>query len=299
MNQLVTIFTCTYNRAKHLKRLYEKLKEQTNLDFKWLLIDDGSTDGTKEYVDEIQNEKIIDITYVRKENGGLLTGYNRAITYLDTELAVCIDSDDFPPCDMVEIIHRKWEALRKDELCAGIVGLDQSINGEILGKKFAEPTINFLQYQLDPEMRADRKIVVRTDLYKKAAPLREYKGELGISPHMLHMIICETHYFAAINDVLCIVDYQKDGMSSNVLKQYYKSPHYFMDLRDYTLRKEIAPFKRKILDSVHYTSSCFLCHCVGEKFFFMPKKYITWPLLPVGFILSRYIKYVNEKGSKF
>lgn len=298
MNQLITIFTCTYNRAEHLKKLYEKLKEQTNSNFKWLIVDDGSTDCTKEYVNEMQNEKMIDITYIMKENGGLLTGYNKAIRYLDTELAVCIDSDDFPPCDMVEKIHNKWETLRKDESCAGIVGLDQSINGGIIGKKFDENTINFLEYQTDPEMRKDRKIVVRTDLYKKAAPLKEYKRELGISPHMLHMKICETHYFATMNEVLCIVDYQTDGMSSNVFKQYYKSPHYFLDLRDYTLRKEIAPFKRKLVDSIHYTSSCFLCHCVIEKFFDMPEKYLTWPALPLGFILSCYIKYVNQKRIK-
>ena len=49
---MLTIFTPTYNRAYVLDKLYLSLCVQTNKDFEWLIIDDGSTDNTKE---KIQN----------------------------------------------------------------------------------------------------------------------------------------------------------------------------------------------------------------------------------------------------
>lgn len=43
---LITVFTPAYNRARLLPRVYESLCKQTFKDFEWLIVDDGSTDGT-------------------------------------------------------------------------------------------------------------------------------------------------------------------------------------------------------------------------------------------------------------
>ena len=43
----LTVFTPTFNRAHTLDRLYRSLCAQTCQDFDWLVIDDGSTDGTE------------------------------------------------------------------------------------------------------------------------------------------------------------------------------------------------------------------------------------------------------------
>ena len=58
----ITIITPAYNRAATLPKLYESLKNQTNKDFEWLVIDDGSTDGTgellKSFIDEQEKKSI-------------------------------------------------------------------------------------------------------------------------------------------------------------------------------------------------------------------------------------------------
>ena len=100
----LTVFTPTYNRAHTLKRLYESLCTQTCDDFEWLVIDDGSTDFTKELIDGFIRQNRLPIRYIYKENGGLHTGYNTAYDNITTELNVCIDSDDFMPEDAVEIL---------------------------------------------------------------------------------------------------------------------------------------------------------------------------------------------------
>ena len=49
MKQL-TVFTTTYNRDNLLPSLYDSLCRQTSSDFKWLIVDDGSTDNTGQLV---------------------------------------------------------------------------------------------------------------------------------------------------------------------------------------------------------------------------------------------------------
>ena len=110
----LTIFTPAYNRAYCLDRCYKALKRQTNKDFDWLIIDDGSTDNTRELVQSWidKQDNGFEIRYIYKENGGLHTAYNEAIANMDTELSMCIDSDDFPPDVLFRSVHRLRHASR-------------------------------------------------------------------------------------------------------------------------------------------------------------------------------------------
>lgn len=100
----LTIFTPSYNRAYTLHKCYESLKKQSSKDFLWLIIDDGSTDNTKELVDSWIDENIIEIKYHYQNNQGMHGAHNTAYELMDTELNVCIDSDDYMPDDAVEKI---------------------------------------------------------------------------------------------------------------------------------------------------------------------------------------------------
>ena len=98
----ITVFTPTYNRAHLLSRCYDGMKAQTDKSFIWMIIDDGSADNTEEVVRGwIQENDDFQIQYYRKENGGLHTAYNEAISHIETELCVCIDSDDYMPDDAI------------------------------------------------------------------------------------------------------------------------------------------------------------------------------------------------------
>lgn len=147
----LTVFTPTYNRKHTLPRTYESLCRQSCRDFDWLVIDDGSSDGTREWIlslgeliqlSEVEASLVegglkkfdwmgrivesedlpqsdhffiqtphLRIEYVYKPNGGLYTGYNVAYQTIKTELCVCIDSDDFMPDDAVNLIVEKWKKL--------------------------------------------------------------------------------------------------------------------------------------------------------------------------------------------
>ncbi len=51
-----TVFTPTYNRAHLLYRTYNSLRKQTYRDFEWLIVDDGSTDGTETLIKQWSQE---------------------------------------------------------------------------------------------------------------------------------------------------------------------------------------------------------------------------------------------------
>lgn len=288
---MLTIFTPTFNRASCLSRCYQSLQHQTCKDFIWLIIDDGSTDGTKDLVSTwIQLERDFQIRYIYKENGGLYTGYNTAIKNIDTPLAVCIDSDDWMPHDSVEIISDFWNKYGNDKV-AGIAGLDCLADGTILGDPFPnQPTINLIDLAIGNYhiKNGDRKLVVRTEIYKSVAPMQEFCGEKNFNPHYIHLQISKKYNFLVLNKPLCIVEYQPDGMTNSIFKQYLNSPNGFRQYRLLELSFKHAPLLYRVKKTIHYVSSCILSGqpCIADS----PQKALTALCYPVGFLFSLYVR---------
>ena len=287
--KLITVFTPTYNRAGLLHRVYDSLVKQTNQQFKWLVIDDGSTDETKEVVEGFVQENKIEITYVYKENGGLHSGYNAAIARLDTELSICIDSDDWLPDDAIERIQKVWRNCKAENI-AGLIGLDYTANGDLIGEHLPDGgVINPLELLASKNNRGDKKYVVRTDCYKKVAPMPEYPGEKNFNPHYLILKLCADYRFIAVDAPLCIVDYKPDGMTANQYKQYLNSPKSFAELRRVILSLPNVPVKYLFKTVIHYCSSSQLAHnrnYIKES----PKPLLTLLCTPLGWLLTEFIK---------
>lgn len=111
-NIKLTVFTPTYNRQKLLKNLYKSLCMQSDLNFKWLIVDDGSTDETKDMVERWKEISPFEIRYFYQENGGKHVARNRAVGECDTEVFFTVDSDDILTSDAVKIIlgvHEKYQ----------------------------------------------------------------------------------------------------------------------------------------------------------------------------------------------
>ena len=116
----LTILTPTYNRATLLARLYESIKSQHYKDFEWLIVDDGSTDGTEDRVKEFINEKKLNIRYFHTENGGKQRAYNFGVEKAEGELFICLDSDDEYVETGLETILKYWEKYEKNDEIAGM-----------------------------------------------------------------------------------------------------------------------------------------------------------------------------------
>ena len=110
----LTILTPVYNRAKLLKNCYASLLAQTCFDFEWVVVNDGSTDGTGALMRElIAAEQPFPIQYIEKENGGKHTALNAAHPYIHGKYVLILDSDDTLTEDAVEQALQAWSAWEK------------------------------------------------------------------------------------------------------------------------------------------------------------------------------------------
>lgn len=259
-NVLVTVFTPTYNRKNCIHKCYESLKKQTSFNFQWLIIDDGSSDNTKEVIEQwMKEETLFEIRYDYKENGGLHTAYNRGIELTDTELFVCIDSDDWMPADAIEKIEKTWNRI-KDKGYVGIMGTDCYENGNCVGGLFPNDIKEMYLYEKLTKYKipGDKKMIHRTDLLKKVAPMPTFDGEKNFNPSYMMYQLDQFGKLYVTNDCFCIVDYQPDGMSSNIYKQYRNSPNSFAETRKLYLQFPNTSAIFKLRHSIHYISSCIL-----------------------------------------
>lgn len=295
----LTIFTPTYNRENTLIRLYDSLSKQTCKEFIWMVIDDGSTDNTEKQISSIkEKEQEFGIIYIKKDNGGLHTGYNCAIENCTTELMVCIDSDDYVPENAVDTILKFWNKNGNDNY-AGIVGLDYYSNTDkVIGDRLPDQkSVNLIdlltgKYNI---VNGDRTNVVRTSLYKEVAPMKVFKGEKNFNPHYLHLLISKKYDFLVLNENLRYVDYQVDGMSNSMFKQYFNSPNSFAEIRKLYLSFNDISFKFKVRNTIHLISSCILAKNISKAFDYSKDKLLTFLLLPMGMFFSIAVKIMAEK----
>lgn len=294
----LTIFTPAYNRANLLGRCFESMKRQTNKNFIWMIIDDGSTDHTREIVENWLLQPLdFEVQYYYKENGGLHTAYNEAIAHIETELCVCIDSDDFMPDDAVEKILAFWEEKGSDKV-AGIVGLDFDLDGNVIGDPLPQQeTVNLIDLLIGkyPIHNGDRTNVIRTELYKKYAPMKVFPGEKNFNPHYMHLQISREFDFLVLNENLRFVDYQPTGMSASMLWQYANSPNSFAEIRKLYLSFPNTPFMFRLKHSIHLVSSCILAGVPLQALKGTPQKTLILFVFPLGCLLSIYVRYKHPK----
>ncbi len=276
----LTVFTPAYNRAHTIGRTYESLCRQTSKDFEWLVIDDGSTDNTEELVKGWIAEAKIPIRYIRQENQGMHGAHNTAYRNILTELNTCIDSDDFMPEDAVEKIICFWRE-NGDEKYAGIVGLDQTEDGKIIGAKFPEGmNETTLQGYYAKGGSGDKKLVYRTEVINKYPEYPLFEGERYVGLAYKYMLIDRDYKLLTINAPLVTVEYQLDGSSYNMYRQYWRNPRGFSFFRKTEM--VCAPtFKRRFVSCVHYVASSIIAR--NKRFLKeSPQKILTFFAIPFG-----------------
>lgn len=290
----LTVFTPTYNRAYVLKQCYDSLCRQTCKDFVWLIVDDGSSDNTKEIVDEwMANDNGFEIRYVYKQNGGMHTGHNKAYELIDTELNVCIDSDDFMPDDAVELIVNFWEE-NKDSNYSGIIALDVYKNGQVIGKELPNKKSTTLSGYYKNGGQGDKKLIYRTEIINKYPPYPEFEGEKFVPLDYKYLLADQDYELLMMNRPVCVVEYMEDGSSKNMLRQYYKNPRGFAFMRKVSMKYDTG-FLKNFKTCIHYVSSSFISK--NRKFVKeSPRKGMTVLATPFGFALYLLVLYNNREG---
>lgn len=138
---LFTVFTPTFNRAATLPRVYDSLRAQTLRDFEWVIVDDGSSDGTGALVETWKAEADFPITYVWQENQGKHVAFNRGVALASGELFLPLDSDDACVPEALERFKHHWDSVAHDPSFSAVTALARDPSGRTVGSRFPfDPT---------------------------------------------------------------------------------------------------------------------------------------------------------------
>ena len=291
----LTIFTPTFNRAYCLERAYRSLCRQTCKDFEWLVIDDGSSDHSKELIDSWIMEKKIQIRYIYPENQGMHGAHNTAFRNIDTELSICLDSDDMFTDDAIETVLEFWDNNRENHpQVAGIIALDGHMDGRILGTPFPEGVKIEHEGILREKMGVwgDKKVIYKTKLMQQTPEYPVFPDEKYGSMAYRHQFIDAQFPWLLLNKIVYLVEYQDDGSSHNMYKQYRRALKGWDIARRSSIQHSFT-LRRKFIECVHYVSnSIFLHKC--NFILDTPKKALTILAIPFGIALNLYIRYKTK-----
>ena len=258
-----TIFTPTFNRKELLEKLYKSLQKQTYKDFEWLIVDDGSTDGTEEKVKGFLGEKKLDIKYFYKENGGKQRAYNFATEKANGELFICLDSDDEYVKNGLEIILKYWKKYEKNGNIAGMGYLSTYPDGKIIGSAFPEKEMISTQFDIYNKysVKGDKGLMFRTEIIKKYK-FPVFDNEKFITEAVVYNRICEKYKMVYVNEKIEIKEYQEDGLTAKYNNLLLRNPK-GQALYHNEINSQNLSFKQKILNNAVYYK---FCKAAGYKF---------------------------------
>lgn len=233
MNDIkITIITPTYNRAGTLERLYNSLVEQTFKEFKWLVMDDGSTDETPQIIEKLKAKNQIEIEYHRHENVHKVITLHRGFQKLTTPYVMRIDSDDYIPYNSLEIFYKNMLTIENDDTIASVVGRVGYSNGKKVGNEF--PTSPFIEFVFLMKYKFKVKGVhmglFKTKMIKESSfKEEEYLGK-GYLPDFWNFEIDSKYKTMFINDIIYTYDLNEND--NNAITQTKFNPKYAFGLSE-------------------------------------------------------------------
>ena len=253
---MITVFTPSYNRKKELEQLYSSLIKQKDCNFEWLIVDDGSKDDTKSFINKIKKENKIKINYVYKENGGKQSAYNRGLDEANGDIFLCIDSDDILMDNVLSVIEKDFKKISKDNEICGIAYAQSYISDKqkVIGTLFPKDNLidTYFNIYHKHKVTGDKLIVLKTTV------AREYyfpliKGEKFIPEALIFNRISLKYKLKCSNKIVACKEYLEGGYSNNYFNLVKKNPKgnmmYFKEL--YKLEKSIYNIYGYILFGIY------------------------------------------------
>ncbi|QWT54148.1 glycosyltransferase family 2 protein [Eubacterium sp. MSJ-33] len=285
MEKSLTVFTPTYNRAYILGNLYESLKRQTNPDFCWVIVDDGSTDNTKKLIEDWIQEGILDVRYFYQKNSGKMMAHNYGVDMADTELFVCVDSDDYLVPDAVEHLVDQWREYGSDNI-AGIIakrGYDE--NRQLGIGSFPEHKICRMSSFFGKTFTGDTTLCFRTDV------LRRYKfpiidGEKFLTEAYIYDQIDRSYEYIVTDCILTICHYLDDGYTNNMQVISYRNPvgRMYHEAQNMEFATDMLS---RIKAAIRYNSYKYISQHRNVRSFTACERVLLFCTKPAGYYLYR------------
>lgn len=228
INPLITIFTPTYNRAYSLPKLYKSLCDQSAQNFVWLVVDDGSSDNTRELIDKWSQEGKVPIQYFYQENQGKPAAHNLGVEKTDTELFVCVDSDDWLLPEATQKISKIWNNQKTKRNVIGILAK----KGEKTENSLSSLTHwkGNIKYSTLHEAGSNNSLTGDTMLVFKSSVIKKerfphYQSEKFVPEAYLYDALSKYGVLYFCDEILYMCEYQADGYTASIHKVNAMNPH--------------------------------------------------------------------------
>lgn len=250
----ISVITPTYNRKDTLGKLYNSILNnlQCDIEIEWLIMDDGSTDGTEECIQKFKEEKKICIKYYKQENQGKMKAINNLVPYADSDFLVECDSDDYFTENAFKTI--KNNCILKKKIYA-YVFLKSNEKNEIIGNEFKSNNFKSKMFDLyyKQGINGDKALVYNTKI-RKQYKYKIEEGENFSTEARLHHEIDEKYDVLCFNEIVMICKYQEDGYSKNIKNIFKKNPNGYFKFFEEMLKKDFSGVKweKRIYIIKHY-----------------------------------------------
>ena len=212
---MVSVIVPVYNVERYLRQCLDSLKAQTLKDTEFIIIDDGSTDGSGQICDEYGNDPRFRI--IHTENRGLSAARNRGIDECNGEWIMFVDSDDWVEPGFCEIPLKA--ALENN---ADLVIFQLAIateTGQVKKGKKRDITYG----QISPENAIDYGYIVVWNKFFRRQLLKQYKfpkGHVYEDLTLIHKLVYLADRIVLLPDTLIIQRNRRDSITHSLREEY-------------------------------------------------------------------------------
>ena len=250
---MITILTPTFNRAHLLPRLFESLTHQTDFNFEWLVIDDGSTDETSDlFAGNTFLSAPFSIRYYRQKNGGKHRALNAGVKQAKGNFIFIADSDDWLLPQSVAIVGQHTSAIVDDNTFAGVAGLDVFDDERIVGTGLSQyiSDCNAMDIRYRYHVDGDLKEVFKTTVLQEF-PFPEIQDEKFCPEQLVWFRIAQKYKLRYFNTPIYVAEYQPNGITASIIRVRMLAPQATCMMYAEMLAYKI-PFKEKIKAAINF-----------------------------------------------
>lgn len=290
---LLTIFTPAYNRVNLLPRLYSSLVQQKTQNFEWIVVDDGSTDNTKEVVEHFIAENKIPIRYIQKENEGKHIAINKGVELAQGGLFFIVDSDDYLMQDATKLIMEHYPLIKDRKDLAGVSFRRGETETKYIGtqRAFDNFEATALEFKYKSKIIGDLAEVFKTDVLRKY-PFPKIEGEKFCPEGLVWNRIALKYKLLWTSKIIYIGEYLSGGLTDNSFKIRKNSPiattTYYVELS-----KAPIALSKKIRAVVNYWRYSFYLKSSFSEKWNRVNSCISIFAIPFGIILFLKTKTSN------
>lgn len=305
----LSVIIPAYNRRFILKDCLDAIFDQTYAadDYEILIVDDGSTDGTKEFINELQKSRQ-NMFYLSQNNQGPAAARNFGVKYAKAEIIVFIDSDCMVPRDFLEIMRNAFD----DH--AGISAFGATAV-RIFRNGFFSPLTDYLKSAIIHDRRQGQTVLtkdtlvapwprlctdacaIRKDAFLTVGGFDTKFSWAGEDPDLWIRLLKKGHEICSLNE-LGVWHYERSTVKDLIGKFYKYGAADVVNIKDHFKNRFIVHFagfiKRKPISI--YPFCCTVClrvtflKVIIISFFFV----LFFPAIPMIFLAMYFLEQYRK-----